>query len=181
MVVGSHCISWLVPLENVQVGPMSPATALDGPTHRHGKSGVSLLDPTDSGVAWAAAAAGVPNVGIWGSPGARARRGGTEGGSGGEVRNVSPFETLCVPVLGTHHFWKLWPTVQTSIFQQQTNLNVSAGHPSRTCRTDSGGVRNVTDFFFFLGRGEENISPKVGNRGFSQFSQLHICFRLAGT
>ena len=50
MVVGNHCISWLLPLENVRVGPMSPATALDGPTHRHGESGVGLLHPADSGV-----------------------------------------------------------------------------------------------------------------------------------
>jgi len=50
MVVGSHCISWLVPLENVRLGPMSPETALDGPTHRHCESGVGLLDPADSGV-----------------------------------------------------------------------------------------------------------------------------------
>jgi len=50
MVVGSHCISWLVPLKNVWVGPMSTTTDLDGPTHRHGKSGVGLLDPADFGV-----------------------------------------------------------------------------------------------------------------------------------
>ena len=64
MVVGSHCISWLVPLENVRVGPMSPATGLDGPTHRHGKSGVGLLRPADSGVGWVAAIAGVPSVDV---------------------------------------------------------------------------------------------------------------------
>ena len=50
MVVGSHCISWLVPLENVRVGPMSPTSALDGPTHRHGESCVGLLLPADSDV-----------------------------------------------------------------------------------------------------------------------------------
>ena len=33
---------------NVRMGPMSPASALVGPTHRHGESGVDLLDPTDS-------------------------------------------------------------------------------------------------------------------------------------
>ena len=64
MVVGSHCISWLVLLENVRVGPMSTATALDGPTHRHGQSGVGLLHLADSGVGWAAAAAGVPDVDV---------------------------------------------------------------------------------------------------------------------
>jgi len=32
------------------MGHMSPASALVGPTHRHGESGVDLLDPTDSDV-----------------------------------------------------------------------------------------------------------------------------------
>jgi len=50
MVVGSHCISWLVPLENVRAGPVSTATALDGPTRRHGQSRFGLLDPTNFGV-----------------------------------------------------------------------------------------------------------------------------------
>ena len=43
---------------------MSPATALDGPTHRHGQSGVGLLHPADSGVGWVAAAASVPDVDV---------------------------------------------------------------------------------------------------------------------
>jgi len=60
MVVGSHCI----PLENVRVGPMVAATALDGFTHRHGQSGVGLLHPADSGVGWVPSAAGVPDVDV---------------------------------------------------------------------------------------------------------------------
>ena len=64
MVVGSHCIGWLVPFENVRAGPVGTMTAPDKPTRRHGQSGVGLLDPTDSGVGWVTAAAGVPNVGV---------------------------------------------------------------------------------------------------------------------
>ena len=37
-------------------------TALDGPTRRHGQSGVDLLHPADCGVVWVAATAGVPVV-----------------------------------------------------------------------------------------------------------------------
>ena len=64
MVVGSHCISCLMPLENARAGPVSTATALDGPTRRHGQSGVNLLHPADCGVVWVAAAAGVPDVDV---------------------------------------------------------------------------------------------------------------------
>jgi len=50
MVVGSHCIGWLVPFENVRAGPVGTMTALNGPVRRHGQSGVGLLDPADFGV-----------------------------------------------------------------------------------------------------------------------------------
>ena len=47
MVVGSHCMSLLAPLESVLVGPVSAATALDGPTHRHIQSCPILLRLVD--------------------------------------------------------------------------------------------------------------------------------------
>ena len=50
MVVGSHCIGWLVPLANVRADRVGTMTAPDGPTRRHGQSRVGLLDPTDCGV-----------------------------------------------------------------------------------------------------------------------------------
>jgi len=51
------------------------------------------------------------------------------------------------------------------------------GQPSRTSETDSGRVRNVTEFFFFLERGGQNTSQKNVNQGISDFSQFHVCFR----
>jgi len=54
----------------------------------------------------------------------------------------------------------------------------SDGQPSRTSRTDSGRVQNVTELLFFLDRGG-NTSQKNKNRGISDFSQIHVCFGLS--
>jgi len=43
---------------------MSTTTALDGPTHHHGWSGLGPLHPADCDVVWVAVAAGVPDVDV---------------------------------------------------------------------------------------------------------------------
>jgi len=50
----------------VQSGPVSPATALDGPTRCHGQSRpvLSSLRPVDGVVVSVATAAGVPDVDV---------------------------------------------------------------------------------------------------------------------
>jgi len=48
----------------MRAGPVSTATALDGPTRHHGQSRVGLLHPSDGGVVLVAAAASVPDVDV---------------------------------------------------------------------------------------------------------------------
>jgi len=52
---------------------------------------------------------------------------------------------------------------------------VSDEQPSQTSGTDSGRVRNVTEFFFLDRGSQKNENPKI-----SDFSQLHVCCRLTG-